>query len=245
MSEYKPNYFTKGEAWFKPDLPINPDYKEIFTCWRCGKDVEVKYMEPHDRVFCDECFSEYKKEHEELIREYAKLKIKVMFENALRTMEKSKKVYMHEYLEASKKVYDMAMSESEKFMSASEIIVAIVLEEYAFEYYVNYPILDYKVDFYIPELKVCVEVDGALHQHKLVYDSKRDIEIRNTLGYEWEVVRIPVKYIEENPSKIIEAIEALANEKRRLRKKSQGHLPYGFSKRENKYYDKIFNNDKQ
>lgn len=237
--------FTKGEPYFKPETPINPNYNEMFVCWRCGKEVEVTWAEPLERVFCSDCFEAYRTEHDNLVSEYSKLKIKVMYENALRIMEKSKKIFMHEYLEASKIVYEMAISESEKFMSSSEIIVAILLQEYGFEYYANYSILSYRVDFYVPELKVCVEVDGALHQHKLEYDSNRDIEIRNALGYEWEIVRIPVKYIEENPSKIIDGIEALAEEKRRLRKKHQGYMPYGFSQRENKHYDRIFKSIKR
>lgn len=239
MQNYKPEYFKKGEAFIKPEPIKNPKYREMFKCWKCSKEVEVTESEPTERVFCKECFSKYMDEHQELISEYSKLKIKVMFENALRIMEKSKKIYMHEYLDSSKKIYGNAISETEKFMSSHEIIVAILLEEYGFEFNVNYQILNYKVDFYIPELKICVEVDGNLHQNKLEYDSNRDIEIRNTLGVEWEIVRIPTKYIEQNPSKIIDGIEALANEKRRLRKKNLGYMPYGYSARENKHYDKI------
>lgn len=214
-------------------------YSEKFPCWYCGEDVLREYSEPVLRVFCNSCVEKFNLEHEELIKEYAKLKIKVMFENALRLMEKSQKVYMHEYYEASKTVYQMATEETEKFMSADEIAVAIVLQEYGFEYKVNYPILSYRVDFYIPELRICLEVDGNLHKYKLEYDSNRDIEIRNTLGHEWEVVRIPTKYIEENPSKIIDGVEQLAKEKRRLRQKNLGIIPIGFSARENKYYEKI------
>lgn len=215
-------------------------YREDFECWRCGKKVKVTGSEPLERVFCPECFKEDQKEHEELIAEYSKLKIRVMFENALRLMEKSEKVYMHEYLDASKVIYQKAIAETEKFMSADEIIVAIVLEEYGFEYQPNYSILSYRVDFYIPELKACVEVDGMLHGYKLEYDSERDINLRNALGSEWEIVRIPTKYIEENPSKIVDGIEQLAKEKRRLRQKNFGAMPYGFSRRENKHYDSIF-----
>lgn len=239
MQNYKPNYFKKGEAWVKPELPSNPNYKDTFTCWKCDADVEVKYREPNERVFCEECFKEYKKEHEELIEEYAQLKTKVMFENAIRTMEKSGKVYLHEYLGASKKIYEMALNDTERFLSSYEMIVAIILEEYGFEFQANMPLLTYRLDFYIPELRVCLEVDGPHHKHKIESDSNRDIEIRNALGHEWEVVRIPTKYISQNPSKLIDGIDGLANEKRRLRKKNQGYMPYGFSKRENAIYNKL------
>lgn len=232
--------FAKGEAYMKPEKKTNPEYKELFACCRCGKDVEVLDGEPINRVFCSECFKLNQEEHKVLISEYSKLKIKIMFENALRVMEKSKKVFMHEYLDASNSVFDMAINETEKFMSSDEIIVAIVLEEYGFEYSVNYTILNYKVDFYIPELKICLEVDGITHKHSIEYDSERDIALRNALGTQWEIIRIPTKYIEENPSKIIDGIEQLAKEKRRLRQKNYGAMPYGFSQRENRHYDKVF-----
>lgn len=237
--EYKTPYFQKGETWRAPPKPHNPNYKDIFPCWECKKDVEVKYAEPKERVFCEECDKRRKKEHDELILEYAQLKTKVMFENAIRIMEKSKKVYLHECLDASKEIYEMALEDTERFMSAYEMVVAIALEEYGYEFQANMPLLTYKVDFYIPELRVCLEVDGAHHEYKIEYDSKRDIEIRKALGAEWEVVRIPTKYIDQNPSKIIDGIEGLAEEKRRLRKKNQGYVPYGFSKRENKLYDNL------
>lgn len=232
--------YKKGEIFFKKEPETNPDYSEVFRCWRCKEEVKVKLSEPTDRVFCKRCFESHREEHQDIINEYTKLKIKVMYENALRTMEKSKKVYMHEYLDAAQRIYEQAISETERFMSSEEIIVAIVLEEYGFKYSVNYPILGYKVDFYIPELRICVEVDGVLHEHELEYDSKRDIEIRNSLGREWEIIRIPTRYIVQNPTKVVDAIEKLAKEKRKLRKNNQGIMPYGYSKRENKYYDRVF-----
>lgn len=239
MQNYKPEYFKKGASWVKPTKPFNAKYKDVFPCWKCGTEIEVIGDEPKDRVFCEKCLDLHKTDHGKLIKEYTLMKAKVMFENAIRMMEKSKKVYLHEYMIAGKSVYNMAVSETDKFMSSHEMVVAIMLEELGFEYRANYPILNYKADFYIPELRTCVEVDGISHKYKAEFDSRRDIDIRGALGSEWEIVRIPTKYIEENPTKIIEAIEALAKEKRRLRKKNFGAMPYGFSERENKHYDNI------
>lgn len=211
---------------------------EKYKCWRCGKELTLNH-EPQERVYCHECEEKKKEEHEKLISEYSLLKIRVMYENALRTMEKSGKCYMHEYLESANRILEAAISNTENFMSSHEMVVAIVLDNYGFQFNANFKILNYRVDFYIPEFKACLEVDGAQHSYKLEYDSRRDIDIRNVLGSEWEIVRIKTKYIEENPEKIVDAIEALANEKRRLRKKNNGIMPYGFSKRENTLYDSL------
>ena len=72
------------------------------------------------------------------------------------------------------------------------------------------PIGRYIVDFYCAELRLVIEVDGAVHQEKdqMEYDTIRqeEIEIR---GY--KVIRISTSEIRRNPSnalsKIIDAIE--------------------------------------
>ena len=212
--------------------------EETYKCWRCGKEISLRY-EPRERVYCDECWTKEQQEHKELVQKYAELKIKVMHDNALRIMEKSNKCYMHEYAESAKRILHKALENTENFMSSHEMVVAIILDNYGFQYETNYKILNYRVDFYLPEFCACLEVDGAQHSHKLEYDSRRDNELRNALGKEWEIVRIKTGYIEENPEKIIDAVEALANEKRRLRAKNSGIMPYGFSKRDNALYDSV------
>lgn len=211
---------------------------EKFKCWMCGRSIEF-YTEPIERVYCNACKIRKNNKHKELIREYAALKVRIMHENALRIMEKSQKCYMHEYLESANRIYEMALDNTEAFMSAHEMIVGMVLDNYGIGYESNHKILNYRVDFYIPEFKVFLEVDGDQHRHRFDYDNKRDIQIRKELGSEWESIRIPTKYIEENPEKIPDAIEEMAKEKRRLRKKFGGYMPYGFSKRDNRNYRRV------
>lgn len=210
---------------------------DTYECWRCEKPVEIE-SEPINRVFCPECFEAYQADRKQLVSDYAVLKVRVMHENALRIMEKSG-MYMHEYRLAAEKIRRQAIEETMAYYSAHEMVTAIVLTEFGYEFIPNYSIAGFRVDFYIPELCVCVEVDGHLHDYKEAYDSSRDIDIRNALGAQWEVVRIPTKHIESNPVKIPDAIEALANERRRLRKANGGIIPESFSKRERKHYASV------
>lgn len=208
-----------------------------YECWRCGCSVSNK-EEPKNRVYCETCASIKTKEHDELIKKYALLKIRVMHETAIRIMEKAG-VYMHEYIDSAKYIIDSALSETEKYMSSHEMVTAIVFHEFGFDFQVNYPVLNYIVDFYIPDIKVCLEVDGDRHEHKEVYDNQRDIDIRAHLGKEWEVIRIPVKYIEKNPIKIVDAAEQMREEKQRLREKHNGIIPHYFSRREKEHYRNV------
>lgn len=208
-----------------------------YECWRCKSPVQME-GEPLNRVFCHDCFEAHKASRKRLVDEYALLKVRVMHENALRLMEKSG-MYMYEYLQAAETVLSQALEDTTAYFSAHEMVTAIVLTEFGYAFIPNHTVGPYRVDFYIPELLVCVEVDGHLHDYKEAYDSSRDIDIRATLGAQWEVVRIPTKHIETNPVKVPDAIEALANERRRLRKLNGGIIPESFSKRERKHYASV------
>ncbi|KRN03210.1 hypothetical protein FD00_GL000552 [Liquorilactobacillus mali KCTC 3596 = DSM 20444] len=91
-----------------------------------------------------------------------------------------------------------------------------------------------RVDFLIPSLHVALEIDGKLHEFKVVKDSNREIEIMKNLnkqmGGSWEVIRIPTKYIETNIKQLGKAIAALYNSRQSERKKNNGFLPTNWSK---------------
>lgn len=208
-----------------------------YKCWKCGTVVS-KQEEPLNRVFCKACFEQHKADYKEKVDMYAKLKIEIMHETALRIMEKAN-MFMYEYQNAANEVLLLARENTESYYSSDEMIVAIVLTEYGFEHIPNYAIGKYRTDFYIPELCVCVEVDGHLHNGKEVYDNNRDIDIRLTLGTKWEIVHIKTAYIRKGPSKIPEAIEALAKEKRNIRRGNNGIIPEWYSSREKRHYNEI------
>ena len=211
--------------------------EEEYTCWKCGNTIKLN-DEPKERVFCEGCKEKHLKEHKEKVLQYAKLKIDVMYENALRTMEKAG-VYMYEYKDSAQRIFEEAQKDTEKFFSSYEVITAIILDEFGYEYEINKKILKYRTDFYIPELKVCLEIDGERHDHREVYDNRRDLEIRNFLGLDWEIIRIPTKYLNQNPVRLIDAVEELKKEKKRIRNKNKGVIPEWYSKREKNHYRKI------
>lgn len=205
-----------------------------FTCWRCGKAVSFE-GEPQTRVYCQECEGQAAKEKEQLLLAYSEIRKQVMFETALRKMEKAG-MYMHEYLEISKEVYDLFKVDDIKLLSGDEIIAAMVLKSYMIDFEANYKVGAYVVDFFIPSMKVILEIDGDRHEMRLDRDSARDINIRAILGAEWEVVRIDTRIFEQNPERLPDAIEAVYAEKKRLRKNNNGIIPEYYSKRERKHY---------
>lgn len=194
--------------------------------------------EPRERVFCPECKSLALAEHKDLVRRYAELKRQVMIATAVRKMERAG-MYMHEYLGIARTISVEIDANEDKFLSADEIVAAMVLQSYGIDYEPNKRVGDYVVDFYIPEMHVCLEIDGDRHETSTIRDSRRDIVIRDELGPEWEVIRIKTNYLERDPEKLVEAIEALYAEKKKLRAANGGIIPEHFSRRERDHYSAL------
>ena len=208
-----------------------------FKCWMCGKYIELE-REPQERVYCPDCVAKAQKDHFDLLKEYSNIRKRIMYETALRKMEKAG-MYMHEYAEIGPEIFAKYQSEDIELLSSDEMIAAMVLESYRIEYEVNKQVGPYKVDFYIPNLYVILEIDGDRHAMSLVRDSKRDMRLREILGARWEVVRIDTKIFEMNPEKLPDAIDEMYKRKKKLRKQNNGIIPEYFSKRERKRYESI------
>lgn len=206
-------------------------------CWKCEKIIEVEEKQT-DRYFCEECLEKHKKEHKELIEEYTKLKDEVMYENALRLIEKSK-VDINKYIKSAKSIKKAMNKQVGTFRSADEIVTAIVLSANELPFEPNKRIGKYITDFFIPELKVCLEIDGSTHNYTTKRDCERDITIRNILGREWEVVRVKTKYIEKNPEDIVASIISEKMLLQNLRLQNAGIIPESYAKRYKDYYESI------
>jgi very-short-patch-repair endonuclease len=189
-------------------------------------------------VYCEECRRLDEEEHEALKAENAVIRKKIMFDTAIQKMEFGH-VYMHEYCDIAKNLKSRILADTVDFRSADELIAAMVLESYNVQYEANKKIDGNVVDFYIPSMYVCLEIDGDRHKWSMEHDSKRDIKLRNYLGPEWEIIHIPTDSLEKNPERLVDAIEALYKEKKKLRYQNHGILPESFSRREMQYYAKL------
>jgi very-short-patch-repair endonuclease len=67
----------------------------------------------------------------------------------------------------------------------------------------QHPILPYIVDFYAPQLKLVVEVDGDTHDEKKEYDARRDKFLKNK-GY--DVLRFTNEAIHQDLEGVLEIL---------------------------------------
>lgn len=215
--------------------------KQGVKCWRCGKDTGLTRSQSNMtlRQFCEKCWEEYKAEKAETTKIYARQKILMMHERALRLLEKQE-VNMYDYQEEAEVVLSLALnSETQKFKSAPEMVAAMEFLRNLIKIKVQWPVGAYRVDFLVESLKTVVEIDGMYHDNKKVKDNMRDIEIRRVLGKEWEIIRIPSKYIEENVQMLIPAIAEIKKYKQKLRAENNGIIPETYSAREKEHYGKL------
>ena len=70
----------------------------------------------------------------------------------------------------------------------------------------------YVLDFYCPELRLCVELDGSSHDFKYEYDEERTKHL-NEQGI--QVIRFPNELVWMNPDGIIAEIVRFAEDSRR------------------------------
>lgn len=215
----------------------------LYDCWYCG---EIVFDNDHkngkenywgktiqNRAFHEECKVKYKKEKEEKKEEYVRLKIEVMFERALRMMEKQDGFKINEYKEAAEVIIEVARKDSNKFASSHEMMAAMELIKHRYLTKVQYKVLQKRVDMVIPELKVALEIDGHLHKFVIGKDSERDVIILNELNKEekgWEIIRIPSKSIENDLNNLIPTIKGVYEEKQKLRAKHNGFIPSYYSR---------------
>lgn len=220
-------------------------------CWNCGAENPTHHfdicehekvseetgaffkIDMHQREYCENCFKAVSEKYWENRKEYVRLKSVLMFERAVRILEKQS-IEIYDYQEAIKAVEEYVLEYPEKFQSAHEIIVAIIFVDNEIEVTTQFKVGKYKVDFYVPKLKMILEVDGYMHEFREHADNRRDNEIRSILGKDWETVRIPTKYIEQNAELLVEAARSLKAEMQKLRKENFGALPEWYSKRTKK-----------
>jgi very-short-patch-repair endonuclease len=208
-------------------------------CWICGKNIVESFgaMDLMSGRFCKEHWWEHQKQYKQIVADYLKLKTQIMFERSVRLLENTG-MNMTNIKREVQAVQKHSADSPESYKSSQEMVTAIIMLKAGYDFELNYKIGKYIVDMYLPDLKLIVEVDGERHDNRHLQDSKRDIELRRMLGDEWEVIRIPTQYIEQNPGRIPDAVLALAKQKRDIRKKNGGFLPQNYSKREAARYEK-------
>ena len=188
------------------------------------------YVPASQRWYCEECYSRVAAEREADRYKYVRLKKKLMYERAVRMLERQD-IELYLYKEALETVKEFSEINLDLFDSAHEMVAAAVLINDEIYIKTQHKVAGYRVDFWIPEMKIVLEIDGVFHETTVNKDRKRDIKIREELGRDVEVIRIGTKYIEQNAKMLADAISAIREERQKLRRQNFGLLPDWYCKK--------------
>ena len=205
-------------------------------CWVCGDTIPAYQFYGCGRRFCENCETQHIERYKGVVNEYAIIKNRVMFERAMRLMEKAG-CQMTKYKRFARAVEAHSRENPEQYRSADEMIAAVVLLEAGYDFEMNKAVGKYHIDIFIPALYVCLEIDGDRHKYSKREDGQRDLEIRHKLGGKWEIIRIPTKYIEQAPGKIVDAVQAVYTLKKDTRERNNGILPESYSMTVKEFYN--------
>lgn len=104
------------------------------------------------------------------------------------------------------------------FQSTEEVMVALELIRRGITACHQVAVHNYKVDFVIADLKVALEIDGAIYHGKdrIKREQQRDEVIVYKLGEGWELIRISTDNINKNITKLIPAIKAILAKRKEM-----------------------------
>jgi very-short-patch-repair endonuclease len=92
-------------------------------------------------------------------------------------------------------------------MTDIEILMANELNKYKIDYSYNFQVLNYWIDFAIPELKIGIECDGEYWHKDKAKDKKRDNELSDA---GWTMLRFPGKEIHKDVNGCVDKIIRVA-----------------------------------
>ena len=228
--------YNKGEALKARPIRGGHDMP-FYECWGCGTLV-LTADNPQIRIYCPDCKREHPQKLESKRQEYLRLRAELMWERALRFIEKQE-ARMYLYQEAAKVVREKALNDVEAFDSAHEMIAAMELLRVPTKIKIHPTVGRHKPDIMLPNEKAILEIDGYMHKHIKKQDYKRDIKMRQVLGPDWEVIRIPTKYLERNSAALYRAIKEMKRHQQKLRRQYNGLLPPNYSKRDAAVWKKV------
>ena len=206
------------KCWNCGEATVEHNYVYDFSGFGLPEDDPLKIKQGVPRHYCKKCYAQISEQYKKDTQEYVRLKKKLMFERAVRIMERQP-LDIYDYKDAILAVEEFATEHPDKFDSSYEMIAAIVLVDNEISCKMQYKIGKYQCDFYIPAMKVVLEIDGDRHKHRAGYDSIRDEAIKKLLGPGWNVVRIKTEYLDQKADLLLEAINAVVNERIKTQEK--------------------------
>lgn len=177
----------------------------LVPCAKCGQPIRMKMYGRNRSFICDYCKLGEKKKMTEAVNSWLdsiETKAERRFSHALDEIE-SQVNNFGEYENAIK----VARRAVEMYDSIPEAMVAVELIRLGYSIIPQQKIGKYRVDFYVPKLKLVIEVDGETF-HRNNRQPNREATIQFSLGLDAKIVHVPAELIRKDIRKLSKVIEA-------------------------------------
>lgn len=173
-------------------------------CTMCGKKYTIN---KHNAYLCEECQDKIR-----LIKKFEMVdKAKSLLERRTGKCKGLKhKIDMSGFSDIVK---DRVSKGIDCFSSIPEVEVAIQMQRNGLEYETQKDIGGCIVDFFIPEIKIILEIDGELYHTDSNRAFIRDRKIMRELGEDWEIVHIEAKDVPKYTWNLREALKYIVFER--------------------------------
>lgn len=153
-------------------------------CSICQKEYEYNRLF-NTKYMCNACLSKTRKVKRVQMLDRAMMMLKR--KSSSRIYRKAKEGYFDEEYDLLKQKIENGV----QFGSASEIVLALEMEKENIRYISQAEICGRHVDFLLPDLRIIVEVDGAIYHTDTIKDLERDEYVLSYMDEDYEIVRIP------------------------------------------------------
>lgn len=176
----------------------------LVPCSRCGKKVERVSYGRNQNVICDACAvgeSKRKAALNKALKNELTPQSETRFNKAVEELVGQEK-HIGEY----EKAIRAARTKAEKYGSIPEAMVAIELLRLGYRIIPQYKVGRYRIDFYAPESKFALEVDGGTF-HRNNRNKEREAIIQVSLGLNVRIIHVSAELIRDNIQKLGEYID--------------------------------------
>lgn len=176
----------------------------IHICVMCGKDYENNVRKSYKCPQCDQKLMIVKK-----LEMIDKAENKLTRVSGRHRMKKN-----IDLSEEVQKIRNRIINKIDRFSSSQEVMVAIQLEHQNIKYESQKEINGKKVDFYLPELKIILEIDGELYHTDTDKEFLRDRTIMYGVGEDYEIVHIETESVPRYTRNLKEALPYIVDQRK-------------------------------
>lgn len=177
----------------------------VVKCDVCGREMKVVNYGRGMTFVCDKCKNRrivHKREIEQAWFEVIEEKGERRFNQALDKIQSQVKNFS-KYENAIR----VARTCQDKYGSIPEAMVAVELLRHGYFIIPQQKVGRYRVDFYLPDDKLVIEVDGGTFHHNGI-NGKREATLQFSLGLDVTIIHVPAEWISKNITKLRSVIKA-------------------------------------